>query len=73
VLDTAASPNDHPRGYKVRLSTDRANWTEVARSDQNSRQLDVSFTPRPARYIVIEQTGRSDAWWWSIHGITVRE
>ena len=73
VLDTAASPNDYPRGYKVRLSTDRANWTEVARSDQNSRQLDVSFTPRTARYIVIEQTGRSDAWWWSIHGITVRE
>jgi hypothetical protein len=72
ALDTAGSPNDYPQGYIVRLSTDRQQWVEVARRSQNSAALDVSFTPRPARYLRIEQTGSSDRWWWSIHGVTVR-
>ncbi|MCB0167375.1 MAG: discoidin domain-containing protein [Anaerolineae bacterium] len=71
-LDTTASPNDYPRGYVIRLSTDGNQWTEGARNDQNSALLDVNFTPRSARYIRIEQTGRSDQWWWSVHSITVR-
>jgi hypothetical protein len=72
TLDIAASPNDFPRGYIVRLSTDRNQWVEVARRDQNDRPLDITFTARSARYIRIEQTGRSDGWWWSIHGITIK-
>jgi hypothetical protein len=35
--------------------------------------LAVNFSPRPARYIRIEQTGSSDRWWWSIHGITIKD
>jgi hypothetical protein len=72
ALDTTGSPQDYPRGYIVRLSTDRSQWSEVARKDQNDRPLDVSFTPRSARYIRIEQTGSSDAWWWSIHEVRVK-
>jgi len=71
ALDMAGSPNDYPRGYVVRLSTDRAQWQEVARNAQNDRALDISFSPRQARYIRIEQTGQTDRWWWSIHGVTV--
>jgi hypothetical protein len=71
ALDTTGSPNDYPRGYVVRLSTDRQQWVEVARRDQNNAALDVSFAPRPARYLRIEQTGSADRWWWSIHGVTV--
>jgi hypothetical protein len=70
-LDSAGSPNDYPRGYVVRLSTDHSQWTEVARDDHNDRALDVSFAPQSARYIRVEQTGSAERWWWSIHGVTV--
>ena len=73
ALDTAGSPNDYPHGYVVRLSTDGQGWEEVARLDQNDRTLEVSFSPRPARYIRVEQTGSTDNWWWSIHGVTIRD
>jgi hypothetical protein len=72
VLDTTASPNDYPRGYVISLSTDRANWPSVARDDHNDHPLDVSFSPRRARYIRIEQTGYADYWWWSIHEVKVK-
>jgi hypothetical protein len=72
TLDTAGSPNDYPRGYIVRLSTDRSQWVEVARNDQNNRAVDVNFSPRSARYIRIEQTGSAASWWWSIHEVMVK-
>ncbi len=73
ALDTAGSPNDYPRGYVVSLSTDGQQWVEVARNDRNDRALDIKFTPRSARFIRIEQTGRADRWWWSIHRVTIKE
>jgi hypothetical protein len=72
ALDTAGSPQDYPRGYVVRLATEHDQWQEVARNDHNEGPLEVRFSPREARYIRIEQTGRTDGWWWSIHGVTVR-
>jgi hypothetical protein len=72
-LDSAGSPNDYPRGYVVSLSSDHKQWTEVARNDRNDRALNISFAARPARYIRIEQTGSADRWWWSIHGVTIKE
>jgi hypothetical protein len=71
-LDNAASPNDYPRGYVVRLSSDHNQWVEVARNDRNDRPLAISFAARPAFYIRIEQTGSADPWWWSINGVTVK-
>jgi hypothetical protein len=71
-LDSAGSPNDYPRGYVVRLSTDHSQWVEVARNDRNDRALDISFGSRPARYIRIEQTGSAGSWWWSIHGVSIK-
>jgi hypothetical protein len=72
VLDTTGSPNDYPRGYIVRLSTNRIQWIEAARNDRNNGALDVSFNPTQARYIRIEQTGSADSWWWSIHEVNVK-
>jgi hypothetical protein len=72
ALDTAVSPNDYPRGYAISLSTDRGNWQSVIRNDHNQSALDVTFSPRPARYIRIEQSGYADHWWWSIHGVKVK-
>jgi hypothetical protein len=72
-LDGAGSPDDYPRGYLVRLSTDHSQWIEVARKDRNDGALDINFGARPARYIRIEQAGSAERWWWSIHGITIKE
>jgi alpha-L-arabinofuranosidase len=72
ALDTSGSPNDYPRGYSLHLATDRNHWVEIARRDRNTGPLNVNFSPRPARYIYIEQTGSSSNWWWSIHEVIVR-
>jgi hypothetical protein len=71
-FDSAGSPNDYPRGYVVRLSSDHNQWTEVARNEGNDQALDITFGAQPARYIRVEQTGSADRWWWSIHGVTVK-
>jgi hypothetical protein len=73
MLDSARSPSDYPGGYIVRVSTDRVRWEEVARQAQNDRLLDISFSPRPVRYLRVEQTSSSDRWWWSIHGVMIKE
>jgi hypothetical protein len=72
ALDSAGSPDDYPRGYRVFVAEDRDHWVEVASNSQNDRPLNISFSPRPARYIYIEQTGHSDDKWWSIHDVTIR-
>ena len=71
-FDNTPSPHDYPRGYRVQVSTDRTHWTEVAADPDNSAPLDVTFAPREVRYIRVEQTGRSDRWWWSIHEIEIK-
>lgn len=70
-LDVGASPGDYPRGYIVKVSQNGVDWDTVAEKAKNDRPLDVSFTPRPARYIYIEQTGFSWIYWWSIHQLIV--
>ena len=72
ALDNAASPNDYARGYAISLATGRDDWQAVVRNDHNDGPLDVTFSPQPARYIYIEQTGRSEHWWWSIHEVSVK-
>jgi hypothetical protein len=71
-LDNKTSPMDYPRGYIVQLSTEGHNWTTVAEDPNNERPLAVAFSPRPARYVRIEQTGSSDRWWWSIHEVEIK-
>jgi hypothetical protein len=71
-FDNTPSPNDYPRGYRVKVSTDRTHWEEIAANPNNNAPLDVTFAPREVRYIRVEQTGRSDRWWWSIHEIEIK-
>jgi hypothetical protein len=71
VVDNSNSPNDYPRGYVVSFSLDRQNWTEISRKANNTGLINISFAARPARFIRIEQTGRDNYWWWSIHRIGV--
>ena len=71
-FDNTPSPNDYPRGYRVKVSTDRTRWAEVAEVPNNNAPLDLTFAPREVRYIRVEQTGSSDRWWWSIHEIELK-
>jgi hypothetical protein len=72
-FDNTPSPHDYPRGYRVKVSTDRTRWTEVAANLNNNAPLDVTFAPREVHYIRVEQTGSSDRWWWSIHEIETKK
>jgi len=54
------------------LPTDRTRWAEVAADPNNNAPLDVTFAPQEVRYIRMEQTGRSDRWWWSIHEVKIK-
>jgi hypothetical protein len=60
-----------PDYQTIRLFEDQRNWVEVARNERNTGSIDVSFSPRPARFIRIEQTGCADRWWWSIHRVGI--
>jgi len=59
-------------GYILSVSTNRTDWEVVHEMPLNWKSIDVSFTPRPVRYIKIEQTG-SPTWGahWLISEITV--
>lgn len=72
IIDSSPSPYNYPRGYTIRISTDRRNWTTVANEARNFRSIDVTFAPQQARFIHIEQTGTSNYWWWAIHRIAVQ-
>ena len=67
-LDSTPSPDDYPRGYKVELSIDGANWgTPVAVGKGSSGVTDIAFKPAKARFVRITQTGAVDGLFWSIH------
>ncbi len=67
VLDASGSPGDYPRGYQVTLSNDGITWSSPVASGAGSLVTNVTFTPHPARYIRITQTGSAPGLWWSIH------
>jgi hypothetical protein len=58
--------NQQPRGYLVRVSTDKQAWQEVGRNDDNWGTLDVEFPPVSARYIYVETTAPSEYHPWGI-------
>jgi len=70
-LDNASSPQDYPRGYIVKTSTDGHTWDIVARNKRNTAPLNVMFSQRSIRFIRIEQSGSDPDYWWSIHRIDV--
>ncbi len=75
VLDRVriASPGrGFPAGYKISLSEDGQDWHLVAEKAKNWMNVDETFSPLSARYILIEQIGQTN--WgatWMISEITV--
>ncbi|MCM8535399.1 MAG: discoidin domain-containing protein [Lentisphaeraceae bacterium] len=72
TLDSTDSPNDYPRGYTVKVSTDGVNYNEVTSGSGTFGVTEINLpTQQNARYIQIEQTTTTDFYWWSIHNLTI--
>jgi len=74
VLDTRGSNADYPRGYRVQVSNDGADWGEPVaegRGHQPVTEIELSV-PRAIKYIRITQTGSSPNKYWSIHELTIK-
>ncbi|MGV3533866.1 MAG: DUF7133 domain-containing protein, partial [Chthoniobacteraceae bacterium] len=71
-LDTAASPNDYPRGYKVEVSADGQTWSKPVATGKGSGVVtDISFEPVRAKFVKITQTGSVKGLYWSIHEMQI--
>ncbi len=72
LLESEASPNDYPRGYRVEGSDDDANYTVLITGSGTPSTTSISISP-PAtyRYVRIVQTGASTVNWWSVHELNV--
>lgn len=72
VLNSANSPSDYPRGYRVNVSLDGVNWgSPIATGAGSSPITTITFAAQVARYIRITQTGSAPGNFWSIHEFNV--
>ena len=78
VLDSAASPNDYPRGYVAEASADGKTWTKLTRAtaaeagaSQKGGVLTITFPPTEARYLRITNQDAAPGVFWSVHELTV--
>ena len=72
ALDTIRSSGDYPRGYRVLTSTNGRAWSEpVAQGVGTGPVTVIDFPPSEAKYLRIEQTGRVEGLFWSIHELSI--
>ncbi|HEO69756.1 MAG TPA: hypothetical protein ENN80_00715, partial [Candidatus Hydrogenedentes bacterium] len=70
VLDTSPSPNDYPRGYRVCVSDDPADWrVPVAEGKGAGPRTTLAFEPRVGRYVIFVLTEDHADAPWSIHEV----
>jgi glucose/arabinose dehydrogenase/mono/diheme cytochrome c family protein len=70
-LDCAKSGNDYPRGFKVEVSTDGADWKMVGDGKGSAPITEPVWPATPAKFIKITQTGSVNGKFWSIHELSV--
>ena len=69
-LDTASSPNDYPRGLAVLHSLDGEAFAPARTVQSGTTRLHVAFDPPlRTRFLRLEQTGRHERFYWSVHDI----
>ncbi|WP_309708913.1 discoidin domain-containing protein [Armatimonas sp.] len=73
MLNTVTAKNEYPRGYTVLVSMNGTLWNSVATGSGASAVTMITFPPQTARYIKVEQTGRTGASSWSIYDFHVFE
>ena len=72
TLDTTGSAGDFPREYAVYTSNDAKDWGEpVLKGKGDGPVTALEFKDQRARFIKIEQTGKVDGLFWSIHELKV--
>jgi len=76
-LESSRSPNDWPRGLRV-TAADGGHWRllaelteQEAQAQQRGGSLEIFFAPATVQRLRLEQLGRTDYWWWSIHEIVL--
>ena len=62
-FDAGSNTGDYPAGYLIQVSSDGANWSNVASGQGNQQNMVISVTQQNARYILIFQTGSKGNWW----------
>ena len=72
VLDSTGSPDDYPRQYTVHVSDDGKNWSKPIVSGKGSGPVTQIVLPGiQTRYLRINQHGRSNGKYWSIHSLEI--
>jgi mono/diheme cytochrome c family protein/glucose/arabinose dehydrogenase len=72
ILDAAGSADDYPRGYEVSLSAGGESWGKpVAAGKGTGPRTEIVFSPQPAKFIRITQTGSVPGKFWSIHDLQI--
>ena len=74
ALDSHASPNDYPHGYRIETSLDGQDWKRAAEGTpaEAARQqlqglLALDFPVTKCRYVRITCLGEDSFYWWSIY------
>ncbi|MCC6154668.1 MAG: ThuA domain-containing protein [Candidatus Hydrogenedentes bacterium] len=72
ALDTTGSAGDFPREYAVFTSNDAKDWGEPALKGKGDGPVTtLEFKDERARFVKIEQTGKVEGLFWSIHELKV--
>ncbi|OED37975.1 hypothetical protein AB833_21585 [Chromatiales bacterium (ex Bugula neritina AB1)] len=73
VLNSARSPQDYPRAYRIDTSGNGSDWDRAITTGVGNPQGDtvINFPPITTRFIRIIQTGRDSHYWWSIHELEI--
>lgn len=72
ALDTTGSAGDYPREYSVFVSNDGKSWGDaVLKGTGNGPVTEIPLPHQRARFVKIEQTGKADGMFWSIHELKV--
>ena len=70
ILDVGSSTGDTPAQWDIYASNDGETWGEPIASGKEGSGI-ISFEPRTASYIKIEQNGKKDGLYWSVHEMYV--
>lgn len=67
TMDSSQSPNDFPATYTVSFSMDGKSWKTTSNQQGSASTTSFFTTPTKARFIRINQQGKSPKYYWSIH------
>jgi len=70
ILDVGSSTGDTPAQWNIYVSNDGETWGDPIASGKEGSGI-ISFEPQTASYIKIEQNGKKDGLYWSIHEMYV--